>query len=112
MSKSPGRPANFQDSVFGRSGAIDDAKFRLVGSLSDALQIAVHDWQRISQQRTVGWMVNVSFYGGSVGAQFLSGNDGCLFSLLHDALMDLLGAFLAKQCKGPTQIAKIWDRVS
>ena len=56
-------------------------------------------------------MVNVSFYGGSVGAQFVSGNDGPLFSLLHDALMDLLSAFLAKESKGPTQIAKIWDRV-
>ena len=56
-------------------------------------------------------MVNVSFYRGSVGAQFASGNDGPHFSLLHDALMDLLGAFLAKESKGPTQIAKIWDRV-
>jgi hypothetical protein len=56
-------------------------------------------------------MVNVGFYGGGVGAQLVSGNDGRLFGLLHDTLVDLLSAFLAKQSKGPTQIAKIWNRV-
>src|ERR1700756_1845096 len=111
LRKGPSRPTNLQDSIFGGSGVIDNAKFRLVATLGDALQIAVHDSQRISQQRTISWMVNVGFDGGGVGAQLLSGNDGRLFSLLHDALMDLLSAFLAKERKGPTQIAKIWNRV-
>jgi len=56
-------------------------------------------------------MVNVGFYGGCIGAQFVSGNDGRLFGPLHDPPVDLLGAFLAKEGKSPTQIAKIWNRV-
>jgi hypothetical protein len=55
-------------------------------------------------------MVNVSFYGGGIGAQLLSGNDGGLSGLLDDALVDLLGAFLAKGAKSPTQIAEIRNR--
>src|ERR1700756_3942027 len=102
LRKGPSRPTNLQDSIFGRSGVIDNAKFRLVATLGDALQIAVHDSQRISQQRTISWMVNVSFYGACDGAQLLSVNEGRLFGLLHDTLVDLLSAFLAKQSKGPT----------
>jgi MbtH protein len=32
----------------------------------------------------------LSFHRGRIGAQLLSGNNGCLFGLLHDPLMDLL----------------------
>jgi hypothetical protein len=56
-------------------------------------------------------VVNVGFYCGGIGAQLLSGNDGRLFGLLHDPLVDLLGAFLAKERKTATQIAKIWNRI-
>ena len=56
-------------------------------------------------------MVNVGFYGGGIRAELVSGNDGRLLGLLHDPLVDLLSALLAKQSKGPTQIAKIWNRV-
>src|SRR5262249_26980478 len=70
-----------------------------------------HDPQRIRQQGAVGGMVNVSFYGSGIGAQLLSGNDSRLDGLLHDPLVDLLSAFLAKERKSPTQIAKIWNRV-
>ena len=56
-------------------------------------------------------MVNVIFYGGGIGAELVSGNDRRLLGLLHDALVDLLSALLAKQSKGPTQIAKIWNRI-
>ncbi len=56
-------------------------------------------------------MMDVSFYGAGIGAQFLSGNDSRLFGLLHDPPMDLLGAFLPKERKRPTQIAVIWYRV-
>jgi len=97
--------------MFGRSGVIDNVKFRLVATLGDALQIAVHDSQRISQQRAVGWMVNIGFYCGGVGAQLVSGNDARLKGLLHDPLMDLLSTFLAKERKGPTEISKIRNRV-
>src|SRR6516162_8822624 len=97
--------------MFGRSGVIDDSKLRVMATLGDALQIPGHDSQRIGQQGTVGWMVNVGFYGGGVGAQLLSGNDARLFSLLHDPLVDLLSSFLAKERKSPTEIAEIWNRV-
>jgi len=51
------------------------------------------------------------FYGGGIGAELVSGNEGRLLGLLHDPLVNLLSALLAKQSKGPTQIAKIWNRV-
>jgi len=92
-------------------GMIDNAKLRFLATLSDALQIAVHDPQRIGQQRAIGWMVNIGFYGSGIGTQLFSGNDGRLFGLLHDLLVDPLGAFLAKERERPTQIAKIWNRV-
>jgi hypothetical protein len=66
--------------MFGCSGVIDDSKLRLVATLGDALQIPVHDLQRISQQRAIGGMMDVSFYGGGIGAQLLSGNDASLSS--------------------------------
>src|SRR3984957_16724790 len=56
-------------------------------------------------------MVNVGFHGGGIGADLVSGNEGRLLGLLHDPLVNLLSALLAKQSKGPTQIAKIWNRV-
>src|SRR5271165_3298911 len=92
--------------MFGRSGVIDNVKFRLVATLGDALQIAVHDSQRISQQRAVGWMVNIGFYCGGVGAQLVSGNDARLKGLLHDPLMDLLSTFLAKSAKARQRLVK------
>ena len=55
--------------------------------------------------------MDVSFYGAGIDVQFLSSNNSCLFGLLHDPPMDLLGAFLAKERKSPTQIAIIWYRV-
>jgi hypothetical protein len=97
--------------MFNRPGVIDDAKLRVLATLGDAVQRPTHDPQRISKQRAVGRMVNVSFYGGGIGAQLLSGNNGRLFGLLHDPLVDLLSAFLAKERKSPTQIAKIWNWV-
>jgi hypothetical protein len=97
--------------MFGRSGVIDDSQLRVRTTLGDALQIPGHDPQRIPQQGAVGGMVNVSFYGGGIGAQLLSGNDARLDGLLHDPLVDLLSAFLAKERKSPTEIAKIWNRV-
>jgi hypothetical protein len=33
------------------------------------------------------------------------------FGLLYDLLVNLLSAFLAKERKSPTQIAKIWNRI-
>jgi hypothetical protein len=53
----------------GRSGVIDHTKCRRLTTLSDALQKPAHDPQRISQQRTVGGMANVSFYGGGIGSE-------------------------------------------
>ena len=97
--------------MFGRSSVIDNSKFRLLATLGDALDIPCHDPQRIGQQRAVGWMVNIGFHCGGIGAQLLSGDDGRLFGLLHDPLMDLLSAFLAKERKAPTQIAKIGNRI-
>src|SRR5260370_2548399 len=56
-------------------------------------------------------MVNVRFYCSGIGAYLLARNDGRLCGLLDDALVDLLGALLAKEGKSPTQIAKIWNWV-
>ncbi len=56
-------------------------------------------------------MVNIRFDRGGIGAQLLSGNDGRRFGLLCDLLVNLLSAFLAKERKSPTQIAKIWNRI-
>src|SRR6266478_7625509 len=97
--------------MFGRSSVIDHSKFRLLAALDDAVQRPAHDPQRISKQRAVGWMLNVSFHGGGIGAQLFSGHDGRLLALLHDPLVDLLSSFLTKERKSPTQIAKIWNRV-
>src|SRR6516162_8178339 len=58
-----------------------------------------------------GWMVDVRFHRCRIGAELLCGNNGRLFGLLHDPLVDLLGAFLAKERKSPTQIAKIWNGI-
>src|SRR6516162_9727642 len=97
--------------MVGRSGMIDNSNLRLLTTLHSASQVAGHDPQRISKQGAVGWMVDVSFARSRIGAELLCGNKGCLFGLLHDPLVDLLGAFLAKERKSPTQIAKIWNRV-
>src|ERR1700692_1547026 len=56
-------------------------------------------------------MVKFGFHGGGIGAKLVAGNEGRLLGLLHDPLVDQLSALLAKQSKGPTQIAKIWNRV-
>jgi hypothetical protein len=56
-------------------------------------------------------MVNIGFHRGGVGAQLISGNDARLDGLLHDPLMDLLGTFLAKERKTPTEITKIGNRI-
>src|SRR5215472_5491609 len=85
--------------MFGRSGVIDNANLRLLATLHNALQIAGHDPQRISKQGAVGWMVDVSFHRSGIGAELLAGHKGRLFGLLHDPLVDLLGAFLAKERK-------------
>src|SRR5260370_32501194 len=97
--------------MFGRSSVIDHSKFRLLAALDDAVQRPAHDPQRISKQRAVGWMVNVSFYGGGIGAQLFFGKDGPPFGLLHDPLLDMLSGFLTKKRKTPTQISKILKRV-
>jgi hypothetical protein len=47
-------------------------------------------------------MVDIGFYGGGIGAQLLSGNDGRLLGLQHDPAVNLLSAFLAKEGESPT----------
>jgi len=64
-----------------------------------------------SNALSVGWWILVSTAVVSVRS-FLSGDDGRRFGLLHDPLVDLLSAFLAKERKAPTQIAKIGNRIS
>ena len=55
--------------------------------------------------------MNISFYCRGIGAQLPASNDGRLFGLPHEPLVDLLGAMLAKERKRPAQITKIWNRV-
>src|SRR5260370_40164108 len=97
--------------MFGRSSVIDHSKFRLLAALDDAVQRPAHDPQRISKQRAVGWMVNVSFYGGGNGAQPFSGNDGRLLGLVPHPPLDLLSGFPTQKRKSPTPICKILQQV-
>jgi hypothetical protein len=65
----------------------------------------------MTRSESASKMVDLSFHRGRIGARLLCGNNGRLFGLLHDPLVDLLGAFLAKERKSPTQMAEIWNRV-
>src|SRR5215469_14212167 len=83
--------------MFGRSGVINDSKFRLLAALDDAGQRPTHYPQRIGKQGAVGWMVDIGFYGGSISAQLFSGDHCCLSGLLNDPLVELLSTLLAKE---------------
>src|SRR5689334_14898876 len=55
--------------------------------------------------------MDIGFYCRGISAQLLAANHGRLCGLLHDALMNLLGALFAKERESPTQITKIGNRV-
>jgi len=74
--------------MFGRSGVIDNP-----GSPQQCVAN--------SKEPSVGWW-DVSFHRGRIGAQLLSGDNGRLVGLLHDPLVDLLSALLAKERESST----------
>ena len=55
-------------------------------------------------------MVNIGFHCGGIGAQLLSSDDGRLFGLLHDPLMYLLSAFLAKEIPKTRKVRQDFER--
>ena len=77
--------------MFHRAPMIDYFQGSTVTLAGDALQAAAEHPDAVAEQRTVGRIVHVAFYGGGVGAKFLSLGYTLLAGQADHAVMNRCG---------------------
>src|SRR6516225_5207771 len=93
--------------MFHRAPMIDHFQGATVTLAGDALQAAAEHPDAVAEQRTVGRIVHVAFYGSGVNAKFLSLGYALLAGQANHAVMNRCGDGRSEQSKAAAEDREI-----
>src|SRR5262252_10564368 len=97
--------------MFHRAPMIDHSHGSTVTLVGDALQAAAEHPDAVAEQRTVGRIVHVAFYGGGVGAKLLSLGYALLAGQADHAVMNRCSNGRTEQSKAAAEDREIGGSV-